>query len=353
MDVHVTPAAQPAAGTTKIGDLYVSQSSKEIWLGVDTSVNINGTVLISDIDQITLDIADCLADAKAYTDTELSTGGPANTGYALRTSPNLLGIPLAPTAALGTRTTQLATTAFVGNAIDAIPEQTFLRGMIMLWWGSLASVNNLIGWVLCDGRTHIVGGVSVTAPDLRDRFIIGAGNLAAGTKKTPVAAETNDHAGHKHNITPVALSVAQMPAHTHTVTGRIDTTATGTNTKVYTGWVGNHSHPVTGYNEGGGGPNNVLMSQSTGSTEAKTVNTGNANYGVFNATTNPLVNGANHRHDIDIKENLIDGVAATRGSGTEHGHGMDFGASAHKHTIQPSEIKDAINYYALAYIMKL
>ena len=34
-------------------------------------------------------------------------------------SPTLTGTPLAPTASLGTNTTQLATTAFVGNAISA------------------------------------------------------------------------------------------------------------------------------------------------------------------------------------------------------------------------------------------
>lgn len=43
-----------------------------------------------------------------------------------------------------------------------------VAGMIMLWSGSAATIPT--GWVLCDG--------SNSTPDLRDKFVIGAGNLA-------------------------------------------------------------------------------------------------------------------------------------------------------------------------------
>ena len=43
--------------------------------------------------------------------------------YALKASPALTGTPTAPTAAAGTATTQIATTAFVMNAINAITSQ--------------------------------------------------------------------------------------------------------------------------------------------------------------------------------------------------------------------------------------
>lgn len=42
----------------------------------------------------------------------------------------------------------------------------FLAGMIMLWSGSVASIPS--GWVLCNG--------SNSTPDLRDRFVVGAGS---------------------------------------------------------------------------------------------------------------------------------------------------------------------------------
>jgi hypothetical protein len=42
----------------------------------------------------------------------------------------------------------------------------FVTGMIMLWSGSIATIPS--GWVLCNGSSG--------TPDLRDRFVVGAGN---------------------------------------------------------------------------------------------------------------------------------------------------------------------------------
>jgi hypothetical protein len=54
------------------------------------------------------------------TKTELNTaiGGIDLTGYAPKASPTFTGTPAAPTAAAGTNSTQLATTAFVNTAIS-------------------------------------------------------------------------------------------------------------------------------------------------------------------------------------------------------------------------------------------
>lgn len=45
-------------------------------------------------------------------------------------SPALTGTPTAPTAAPGTNTTQLATTAFVKNAVDSLPDPMVFKGTI-------------------------------------------------------------------------------------------------------------------------------------------------------------------------------------------------------------------------------
>lgn len=45
----------------------------------------------------------------------------------------------------------------------------FISGMIMMWSGSIASIPS--GWVLCNG--------SNSTPDLRDRFVVGAGSTYA------------------------------------------------------------------------------------------------------------------------------------------------------------------------------
>jgi len=73
----------------------------------------------------------------------------------------LTGVATAPTAANTVANTQIATTAFVRNIIPT--------GVITLWYGSIASVPN--GWYLCDGGNG--------TPDLRDRFIVGAGSTYA------------------------------------------------------------------------------------------------------------------------------------------------------------------------------
>jgi len=103
-------------------------------------------------------------------------------------SPDFTGTPTAPTAPLGTDTTQLATTAFVGN---------MFAGMIVMWSGSL--INIPTGWVLCDGTN--------STPDLRNRFVVGAGDTYAvdatgGSADAIVPAHTHNvtDPGHRHGV---------------------------------------------------------------------------------------------------------------------------------------------------------
>lgn len=75
---------------------------------------------------------------------------------------NMVGAPtLAANPAVTTNDTTLATTGFVHSILPA--------GTIVLWSGSVATIPN--GWVLCNGGNG--------TPDLRDKFVIGAGNLYA------------------------------------------------------------------------------------------------------------------------------------------------------------------------------
>lgn len=74
---------------------------------------------------------------------------------------------------------------------------TFAAGMILIWSGSLGSVPT--GWVLCDGTN--------STPDLRDRFVIGAGStysVAATGGSADAIVVTHTHTatvtdpGHNH-----------------------------------------------------------------------------------------------------------------------------------------------------------
>jgi hypothetical protein len=75
----------------------------------------------------------------------------------------------------------------------------FVAGMIMLWSGSSASIPS--GWLLCDG--------SNSTPDLRNRFVVGAGstyavNATGGSANAIVVSHTHTATvtdpGHFHNI---------------------------------------------------------------------------------------------------------------------------------------------------------
>jgi hypothetical protein len=105
-------------------------------------------------------------------------------------SPTFTGTPTAPTAAAGTNTTQLATTAFVLS--NGVPS-----GAIMMWSGSVASIPS--GWYLCDGNN--------STPDLRNRFVVGAGDTYAvdatgGSKDAIVVSHTHtvNDSGHSHAL---------------------------------------------------------------------------------------------------------------------------------------------------------
>ena len=52
------------------------------------------------------------------------------TTYAPKVSPNLSGTPTAPTAATGTNTTQIATTAFVQNTVGNLTDVLTFKGTI-------------------------------------------------------------------------------------------------------------------------------------------------------------------------------------------------------------------------------
>ena len=57
-------------------------------------------------------------------------------------------------------------TSFAGDGSALTGIVSFVSGMILLWSGSTGNIPS--GWVLCNG--------SNSTPDLRDRFVIGAGN---------------------------------------------------------------------------------------------------------------------------------------------------------------------------------
>lgn len=86
------------------------------------------------------------------------------------------------------------------------PGVTNVPGMIMMWPYGAETVPG--GWKVCNGVGTLRDGRAV--PDLRDRFVVGAGN------SYPVAS-TGGTASHTPAVTVAAhaITVDEMPAHTH------------------------------------------------------------------------------------------------------------------------------------------
>jgi len=134
-----------------------------------------------------------LSGALTYGGVALSNAVTGTGNMALSASPTFTGTPAAPTASPGTNTTQIATTAFV--LANGVP-----TGAIIMWSGSIASIPS--GWLLCNGTSG--------TPDLRDRFVVGAGSTYAvaatgGTADAIVVAHTHtastsaSDSGHTHS----------------------------------------------------------------------------------------------------------------------------------------------------------
>lgn len=117
-------------------------------------------------------------------------------------------------------------------------------GIIM--WSGYGEEGIPYGWVLCNGENG--------TPDLRDRFIVGAGN--------------NYDIGNKGGSNKVSLNVSELPEHTHDAENLnimesfpssltsmiyIDNVTGSTQTPVIESLGSGHTHRITGYTGGTGG----------------------------------------------------------------------------------------------------
>lgn len=144
---------------------------------------------------------------------------------AVKSSPDLKGVPTAPTAAPGTATLQVATTAFVAAAAPP-------AGSIIDYAGATAPA----GWLLCQGQavsrtTYAAlytalgaaaspwgqgdGTTTFNVPDLGGR--VTAGKESTATRLTVAGAGINGAVlGASGGVQTYTLTTTQMPSHNHT-----------------------------------------------------------------------------------------------------------------------------------------
>jgi microcystin-dependent protein len=170
-------------------------------------------------------------------------------------------------------------------------------GGIIMWSGSIAAIPT--GWLLCNG--------SNSTPDLRDRFVVGAGSTyavdATGGASTVTLSEANLPA-HTHSSGTLGGSTNSAGAHTHSGT----TNTTGAHTHTYEG--------VTGCS--GGGDCSRRSQEAT-------------------RTTNPA---GDHSHTLNVN------------SAGSHSHTVDVNSGSTGSAGSGTAVNILPKYYALAYIMK-
>jgi hypothetical protein len=291
----------PPPGSTAAGDLYVDLQTKTIWMGVDTSIDPSGAVLISDIMSIQPAINTSTASANSYTDTKIAGCAPK----------------------VHTHTsTQITDFTSAVQAVVGGSSGPFAPGMIIMYSGPLVNIGTgpLTGWALCDG--------TLGTPNLKDKFVLGAGARATGIANTQTTATTDTVAAHNHNVQYHAITQAEMPSHAHAVS------ASGSGSAV-TDTQGNHSH-----GNASDGNNFVTAGGTLGS---------GSGLG-YKQTAGTSVAGA-HAHNVSVNVN-VSGATDVRGSDNGHTHGMDL-AGAHSHNLTQAQLRETMPYLTLAYIMKL
>lgn len=145
----------------------------------------------------------------AELDTELNAVAAAISSKADTNSPTFTGVPLAPTASYGTSTTQLATTAFVQAALQAL----YPVGSIYINASSTTNPATLLGFgtwaAFGEGKVLVGQNTSDTSFDTLEET--GGSKDAITVSHTHTVSTTTDSSGaHTHSISD--------PGHTHTTT---------------------------------------------------------------------------------------------------------------------------------------
>ena len=173
-----------------------------------------------------------------------------------------------------------------GNGSGLSGIEAFVTGMIILWYGNTGNIPT--GFVLCNGQNG--------TPDLRDRFVVGAGS-----------AYSPGNTGGSQNVT---LSTSQLPSHNHSIS-----VSGTTSNKSLTGDITKISEC---YNVAGGATG-VFTKKGTGNSPVTGASSNSPTAGVdFDAS---------HDHTFTAS-----GTSGNQGSG--------------------SSIENRPPYYALCYIMK-
>ena len=170
--LYVNRSLRDADGDTgSSGQLLSSTGSGTNWIDANTtsvanSINVGTNLNSTDADQFVTFVGSSSGNNPIRVDNELKYNPSTN---------------------------RLTAGSFAGDGSALTGVESFVTGMIILWYGNTGNIPT--GFVLCDGNN--------STPDLRDRFVIGAGN--------------NFSAGSTGGNNSLTLTEANLPSHRHFV----------------------------------------------------------------------------------------------------------------------------------------
>lgn len=197
-------------------------------------------------------------------------------------------------------------------------------GCIVLWAGSVLAIP--AGWQLCDGTNG--------TPNLTDRFVVGAGSSYSPTATggaTVVSATSSSNGAHTHGGATASGGGQTLAGSADSQGDHAHGAATGS-TAISIAQMPAHTHDISATNAGSIGGANPLAGSSALSTSYAT-----ASQGSGQGHTHSVASDGTHTHNITVQ------------SVSAHAHTITSDG-AHTHTVSGSILPP---YYALCYIYKL
>ena len=217
-----------------------------------------------------------------------------------------------------------------GTVADARLTNTslFVTGMIMLWYGSVASIPS--GWVLCDGNNN--------TPDLRNRFVIGAGTGGNYSPDDTGGSADATLVSHSHTINNHTHSFSGSDSHSHTIN--------------------NHTHSFSGSSSHSHGINDPGHTHTMNFNQGNIISSGGA-FGLKDSGTANRIN--TNTTGISVNSQSVS-ISGNTGNPSDRGTNSQT-VSISGNTGNPSDTgtnsqgssatnKNLPPYYAMCYIMK-
>lgn len=204
-------------------------------------------------------------------------------------SPVFTGSPQAPSASGSEDSTRIATTEWVRDFLNSFLNTYEPIGTIKVF-GPSGTIPT--GWQLCDGTN--------STPDLRDRFIVGAGSTYS--------------AGNTGGANTVTLATTEIPSHLHGVglTTAIENQDHSHGVNINTGGQSqSHTHSITmvdGANPGGGSDGLILQTNYFLATSLQTGTTSQDH--IHNVSGNTAGINNTHNHNVTGNTNNTGGGGA-------------------------------------------